>query len=112
MRRLEHLHLKILKKKQLAVFNQTCLYICVWEYTIYTHCFLENILNYSFYKAYLIIDLQTKIAKPLFIKKKKKFCRYTITLKKARSRRYSTESITDTDYADDLELLANTPAQA
>ena len=32
--------------------------------------------------------------------------------KKARSRQYPTEAIKDTDYADDLVLLANTPAQA
>ena len=29
-----------------------------------------------------------------------------------RSRRYSTQTITDTDYADDITLLANTPTQA
>ena len=34
------------------------------------------------------------------------------TLKKARSNWYPPETITDTDYADDLALLANTPAQA
>ena len=32
-------------------------------------------------------------------------------LKKARSRRYITESITDAANADDLALLANAPAQ-
>ena len=31
---------------------------------------------------------------------------------KERSRRYSTQTITDVDYADDIALLANTPAQA
>ena len=30
---------------------------------------------------------------------------------KARSRRYPAETMTDTDYADDLALLTNTPAQ-
>ena len=34
------------------------------------------------------------------------------TLEKARSRQYSTQIITDTAYADDIALLANTPAQA
>ena len=34
------------------------------------------------------------------------------TLKKTSSRWYSTETMTDTDYADDLVLLANTPDQA
>ena len=34
------------------------------------------------------------------------------TLKKARSRRYPAQTITDADYVDDLALLANTPAQA
>ena len=34
------------------------------------------------------------------------------TLKKARSRRYPRETITDTDFADDKVLLANTPTQA
>ena len=34
------------------------------------------------------------------------------TLKKARSRRYLTQTIMDTDYADDIVLLANTPTQA
>ena len=34
------------------------------------------------------------------------------TLKKARSRWYLTETITDADYADDIALLANTPTQA
>ena len=29
------------------------------------------------------------------------------TLKKARSRQYPTETITDADYADDIALLAN-----
>ena len=33
-------------------------------------------------------------------------------LKKARSRLYPTETITDADNADDIELLANTSAQA
>ena len=33
------------------------------------------------------------------------------TLKKAKSRLYPAETITDTDYADDLVLLANTPGQ-
>ena len=33
-------------------------------------------------------------------------------LAKERSRRYPTQTITDTDYADDIALLANTPAQA
>ena len=37
-------------------------------------------------------------------KKKKK--------KKTRSRRYATETITDADFADNLALLTNTPAQA
>ena len=34
------------------------------------------------------------------------------TLKKARSRRYSTQTIIDVDYADEIALLANTPTQA
>ena len=33
------------------------------------------------------------------------------TLKKARSRRYPTETMTDADYADDLPLLAHIPVQ-
>ena len=33
-------------------------------------------------------------------------------LAKERSRRYSAQTITDADYADDIALLANTPAQA
>ena len=33
-------------------------------------------------------------------------------LKKKRSRRYPAKTITDTDYADDIALLANTPSQA
>ena len=33
-------------------------------------------------------------------------------LTKERSRRYSLKTITDADYADDIALLANTPAQA
>ena len=33
-------------------------------------------------------------------------------LTKERSRKYSAKTITDTDYADDIALLANTPAQA
>ena len=35
-----------------------------------------------------------------------------LTLKKAKSRRYPAQTITDADYADDLALLADTPAQA
>ena len=35
-----------------------------------------------------------------------------LTLKQARSRRYPAETITDSDYADDLALLTNTLAQA
>ena len=31
------------------------------------------------------------------------------TLKEARSRQYPAETIADTDYADDIALLANTP---
>ena len=34
------------------------------------------------------------------------------TLAKARSRRYPARTITNADYADDIALLANTPAQA
>ena len=34
------------------------------------------------------------------------------TLKKARSRRYRTQTITDADYADDIAFLANTLTQA
>ena len=34
------------------------------------------------------------------------------TLKKAKSRRYTTETTTVTDYADDITLHANTPTQA
>ena len=33
------------------------------------------------------------------------------TLRKARSKRYSAQTITDADYADDIALLGNTPAQ-
>ena len=33
-------------------------------------------------------------------------------LAKERSRRYPAQTITDADYADDITLLANTPAQA
>ena len=33
-------------------------------------------------------------------------------LKKKRSRRYHAKTITDTDYADDITILANTPNQA
>ena len=33
-------------------------------------------------------------------------------LEKERSRRYPAQRITDEDYADDIVLLANTPAQA
>ena len=33
-------------------------------------------------------------------------------LTKERSRRYSAQTITDVDYADDIVLLANTPTQA
>ena len=33
-------------------------------------------------------------------------------LTKERSRRYPAQTITDADYADDIALLANTPAQA
>ena len=34
------------------------------------------------------------------------------TLKKVRSKQYSTQTITDPDYADDIPLLANTPTRA
>ena len=34
------------------------------------------------------------------------------TLEKARSRRYPAQTIMDVDYANDIALLANTPAQA
>ena len=36
----------------------------------------------------------------------------TTVTKKKRSRRYPTQTITDTENADDIALLANTPAQA
>ena len=36
----------------------------------------------------------------------------SFTLKKARSRRYPAQTITDADYINDIVLLANTPAQA
>ena len=34
------------------------------------------------------------------------------TLAKARSKRYSAQTITDADYTDDMALLANAPVQA
>ena len=37
---------------------------------------------------------------------------YGFKLTKERSRRYPAQNITDTDYTDDIALLANTPAQA
>ena len=37
---------------------------------------------------------------------------YDFKLTKERNRRYPAQTITDTDYADDIALLANTPAQA
>ena len=37
---------------------------------------------------------------------------YGLTQKKVRSRRYSTQTITDADYADDITLLANISTQA
>ena len=36
----------------------------------------------------------------------------TVSLKEARRKRNPAETITDADYADDLVLLANTPAEA
>ena len=36
----------------------------------------------------------------------------TLLYKKAGSRKYPAEIITDTDYADDVVILANTPTQA
>ena len=36
----------------------------------------------------------------------------SFTLKKAWSRRYPAQTITDANYADDIVLLASTPAQA
>ena len=36
----------------------------------------------------------------------------SFTLKKAKNRHYLAETIMNTDYTDDIELLANTPAQA
>ena len=36
----------------------------------------------------------------------------SFTLEKARSRQYPARTITDEDYADDITLPANTPAQA
>ena len=35
-----------------------------------------------------------------------------VSHKKERTRRYSAETITDTDYADNLELLTNTLAES
>ena len=37
---------------------------------------------------------------------------FQVLLAKKRSRRYPAQTITDVDYADDIVLLANTPAQA
>ena len=37
---------------------------------------------------------------------------YGFTLKRARSRQYHSQTITDADYADDIGFLANTPTQA
>ena len=34
------------------------------------------------------------------------------TLKKAKTRRYPVQTITNADYADDIALLANTPTQS
>ena len=47
-------------------------------------------------------------AKNVLIKSKKNGFKLT----KERSRRYSTQTITDANYADDIALLANAPAQA
>ena len=46
------------------------------------------------------------------INKSKKKKKALYRKKKARSRQYSAETITDTDYADDLALLANIPVQS
>ena len=46
---------------------------------------------------------------PDFLKKEKK---NDFKLRKERSRRYPTKTITDADYADDIAILANSPAQA
>ena len=35
----------------------------------------------------------------------------SFTLKKARSKQYPTETMTDADYTENLELFTNTPAQ-
>ena len=53
------------------------------------------------------IDLKKKKKKKKKTRKRKWFY-----IKKARSRRYLSETITDGHYADDLALLANTPTQA
>ena len=55
-----------------------------------------------FYPYLFIICLDYVLQTSLGLKKEKK----------ARNKKYSAESITDPDYADDLALLANKPAQA
>ena len=57
-------------------------------------------------KQYLMIPCLTLQTSIDFIKEN------GLTLNKARNRQYPVETLTDSDYADDPELLANTPAQA
>ena len=48
---------------------------------------------------------------PRLVKSIKLIKENSFTLKKLRSRRYPPKTIMNADYADDLTLLANTPAQ-
>ena len=61
------------------------------------------------YILQILLDLMKE---NIFTQKKKKKKKNLKKKKKLRSRKYPTETITDTDYIDYLAFLANTPAQA
>ena len=69
---------------------------------------IAGVLQGDTFAPYLfIICLDYVLQTSINLKKENGF-----TLKKARSRRYLTQTIIDTDYTDDIALLANIPTQA
>ena len=69
---------------------------------------VAGILQGDTLASYLFIICQDYVLRTSFDKIKENGFKLT----KQRSRRYPAEKITDTDYADDIALLANAPAQA
>ena len=69
-----------------------------------------SVFIYLFIRIYISTIFIDNLASPRTSNIDRSNLKNGFTLKKARSRQYPAETMTDIDYADDIALLANTPA--